>query len=110
MSPTVHLVGAQVFARRSHAQAGSGTPDKVAELAAILLVAALRSVEAAGAADAQNAPAAPWKTTEQVFHSYHRAALVFVIMKREKNGTRLAGRVGRVFATGCAILHMNSRF
>jgi transposase len=30
--------------------------------------------EAAGAVDAQNASTAPWKTKEQVFHSYHRAS------------------------------------
>jgi putative transposase len=33
-----------------------------------------RPVEAAGAVDAQNAPIAPWKTTEQVFHSYYRVS------------------------------------
>ena len=31
-------------------------------------------VEAAGAVDAQNASTAPWKTTEQVFHSSHTAS------------------------------------
>jgi hypothetical protein len=97
MSPTVHLVGVQVFARRSHALVGGGTPDKVAELAAILPVPASRSVEAAGTADAQNAPAAPWKITEQVFHSYHRVRLV--VTKREKNGTRLARPAGLEPAT-----------
>src|SRR5206468_556298 len=33
-------------------------------------------VEAAGAVDAQNAPTAPWKTTEQVFHSYHKGFIL----------------------------------
>ena len=33
---------------------------------------ARRPMEAAGAADAQNAPTAPWKTRRRVSHSYHR--------------------------------------
>jgi hypothetical protein len=37
--------------------------------------------------DAQNAPTAPWKTTEQVFHSYHRASSSFTLKKSKKQNT-----------------------
>src|SRR5688572_23074398 len=42
-------------------------------------------VEAAGAADAQNAPTAPWKTTKQVFHSYHRTLSSCGVIWRGQN-------------------------
>jgi hypothetical protein len=39
-------------------------------------------VEAAGAADAKNAPTAPWETGRPVFHSYHRLCLPALVTGR----------------------------
>ena len=41
-----------------------------------------RPVEAAGAADAKNAPTAPWETGRPVFHSYHRLCLPSLVTGR----------------------------
>jgi hypothetical protein len=42
-------------------------------------------VEAAGTVDAQNAPTAPWKTTEQVFHSSHKASSTLWLRNNTEN-------------------------
>jgi hypothetical protein len=55
------LVEAHVFAERSKRLAADGTPDKAAELVAIL-DRCVAAVCGSGAVDAQNTPTAPWKT------------------------------------------------
>jgi len=84
MDVTDYLVGAQVhpgrLVRRAPMVLPTRQPSSLCCRTRDSLMLPRPPVEAAGAVEAQTASTAPWKTTEQVFHSYHRPFIVCVFV------------------------------